>query len=39
VKIKNVHSPDEKLYIPSVIQVWDFLRALIRSLAEEPLKA
>jgi dipeptidase D len=36
--ILGVHSPDEKLYIPSVIQVWDFLRALIRSLTQEPLK-
>jgi dipeptidase D len=29
--IINPHSPDEKLFIPSVIRVWDFLTALLKS--------
>ncbi|MBN2117455.1 MAG: aminoacyl-histidine dipeptidase [Anaerolineales bacterium] len=31
--IKNAHSPDEKLYIPSVQRVWDLLDALLRSFS------
>ena len=27
--IQNPHSPDEKLYIPSIARVWDFLKALL----------
>ncbi len=30
--IKNPHSPDERLYIPSIIRVWDFLVMLLASL-------
>jgi dipeptidase D len=29
--IINPHSPDEKLFIPSVMRVWDFLTALLKS--------
>jgi dipeptidase D len=29
--IISPHSPDEKLFIPSVIRVWDFLTALLKS--------
>ncbi|WP_292469382.1 beta-Ala-His dipeptidase [Methanolobus sp.] len=29
--IKNPHSPDERLYIPSVRKVWDFMVALLAS--------
>jgi dipeptidase D len=31
--IKNVHSPDEKLYIPSCERVWKLLGALLRSFS------
>jgi dipeptidase D len=31
--IKNPHSPDEKLYIPSVERVWKLLNALLGSIA------
>ena len=27
--LRNAHSPDERLYIPSVAEVWDFLVALL----------
>ena len=30
--IKNPHSPDEKLYLPSVEKIWDFLVAYFKSL-------
>jgi dipeptidase D len=30
--IKNPHSPDERLYIPSVSRTWEFLVALLASL-------
>ncbi len=30
--IKNPHSPDEMLYIPSLSSTWDFLTALLRSI-------
>ncbi|MCP4112888.1 MAG: aminoacyl-histidine dipeptidase [Desulfobacteraceae bacterium] len=29
--IENPHSPDEKLYIPSVAKIWDFLAEILRS--------
>ena len=29
--IKNPHSPDEMLYIPSLIRIWDFLTALLQN--------
>jgi dipeptidase D len=29
--IRNLHSPDERLYIPSLARTWDFLAALLRS--------
>ena len=29
--IENPHSPDERLYIPSIHQVWDFLVKLLAS--------
>lgn len=29
--IRNPHCPDERLYIPSVIKVWDFLVELLKS--------
>jgi dipeptidase D len=30
----NPHSPDERLYIPSIAQVWDFLIALLKEMCE-----
>jgi dipeptidase D len=33
--IKGAHSPDEKLYIPSVEKVWNLLRALLRSFSQD----
>lgn len=30
--IKNPHSPDEVLYIPSLVRVWDLLSALLRDI-------
>jgi dipeptidase D len=30
--IKNPHSPDEMLFIPSLSRTWDFLTALLRSI-------
>lgn len=33
--IKNPHSPDERLYIPSVRKVWDFTVALLASFKNE----
>ena len=30
--IVNPHSPDEKLFIPSLQKVWDFLARLMKSL-------
>lgn len=32
--IENTHSPDERLYIPSVAKLWKFLKALLQSYAE-----
>ena len=32
--IKNPHSPEEKLYIPSVGRIWEFLLALLKSYME-----
>jgi dipeptidase D len=32
--IRDPHSPDEALYLPSVGQVWKFLAALMKSYAE-----
>jgi dipeptidase D len=32
--IKNPHSPDEKLYIPSIKKVWDFMVALLISYTQ-----
>ena len=32
--IKNAHSPDEKLYIPSVERVWTLLDTLLRSFSD-----
>jgi len=29
--IQNPHSPDERLYVPSVEKIWDFLTALLKS--------
>ena len=31
--IQNVHSPDEKVQISSVLKVWNFLRALLQEIA------
>ena len=31
--LRNPHSPDEKLYAPSVEKVWAFLAALVESYA------
>ncbi len=31
--IRNAHSPDEKIHIPSVEKVWGFLKALVQELA------
>ena len=36
--IKNPHSPDERLYIPSVEKVWDFLISLLASYKTNKLK-
>lgn len=33
--IKNPHSPDERLYIPSVRKIWDFMVALLASFKDE----
>ncbi len=33
--IENPHSPDEKLYIPSISNVWKFLVALLKSYTRE----
>jgi aminoacyl-histidine dipeptidase len=33
--IKNPHSPDERLYIPSVRKVWDLMVALLTSFKDE----
>ena len=33
--IENAHSPDEKLYIPSVERVWNLLDALLRSFSDK----
>ncbi len=30
--IENAHSPDEKLYVPSVRKVWEFLTELLKTL-------
>ena len=30
--LKNPHSPDEKIYVPSIGKVWDFLIALLKAL-------
>jgi dipeptidase D len=32
--LENPHSPDERLYLPSIAAVWDFVVALLRSYAE-----
>ena len=34
--IRNPHSPDERLYIPSVPKVWEFLLALLASFRQDP---
>jgi dipeptidase D len=31
--IRNPHSPDERILIPTIIQVWDFLKALLKEMA------
>ena len=31
--IENPHSPDERLYIPSMARIWGFLTALLESYA------
>jgi dipeptidase D len=36
--IKNPHSPDERLYIPSIEKVWDFLISLLASYKTNKLK-
>jgi dipeptidase D len=28
---ENAHSPDERLHIPSILRLWDFLAALLQS--------
>ncbi|MBW2256935.1 MAG: M20/M25/M40 family metallo-hydrolase [Deltaproteobacteria bacterium] len=33
--IKNPHSPDEKIYVPSIALVWDYLVAILASYAAE----
>lgn len=30
--IKNPHSPDEKIYLPSIERIWQFLKALLESI-------
>ena len=32
--LRNPHSPDESLFIPSISKVWDFLAALLKQLCE-----
>jgi dipeptidase D len=32
---ENAHSPSERLHVPSLLQVWDFLVALLASLSQE----
>lgn len=32
--LRNPHSPDEKLHVPSVEKVWEFLAALVESYAQ-----
>jgi dipeptidase D len=32
--IKNPHSPDERLYLPSILKVWSFLVALLKSYCQ-----
>lgn len=32
--LQNVHSPDERLHIPSIAKVWDFLVKLLASYRE-----
>ncbi len=32
--IRNPHSPDERLFVPSVDKVWDFLVALLKAFTE-----
>ncbi len=34
--IRNPHSPDEKLFIPSVLRVWEFLLAILASFGQDP---
>jgi dipeptidase D len=34
--IRNPHSPDERLYIPSVARIWHFLLALLSSFGQDP---
>ena len=31
--IRNPHSPDERILIPSIIMVWDFLKALLNEMS------
>ncbi|WP_406661287.1 aminoacyl-histidine dipeptidase [Methanolobus sp. ZRKC3] len=33
--IKNPHSPDERLYIPSILDVWNFLVGLLASYSDK----
>jgi dipeptidase D len=33
--IKNPHSPDERLYIPSLDRIWQFLKAFLASYREK----
>jgi dipeptidase D len=32
---ENAHSPSERLYVPSLSRVWDFLVALLQSLSQD----
>jgi dipeptidase D len=33
--IENAHSPDERLNIPSIVRLWDFLAALLKSYGNQ----
>ena len=36
--IRNPHSPDERIWIPSIRKVWDFLVALLKQYSPHSLR-
>jgi dipeptidase D len=36
---ENAHSPSERLNLPSLMKLWDFLKALLASLGSQPIGA